>query len=448
LVVGALSLGIIAVFSLNTQSSNRLTDTADAQVVASIYQKDVQAAGYVTTSGAASPQCGVAAGDTPLLSLESVPNQKTGDFQSVISYVGVPENNGQNGASSESLVRMYCTNGSTIPTAQTTLANDIPSPTVPQGNTDPGYDVLKPPVVYCSQGASPSICDGGGTYPTEQCTQCTTGYVPAQDIGTIDFSVTEPATNYNFNLDASPAAGSTFNSGGVASTPAATCESTTGSTGPYAGQLCLVDFSGLTANDLAVAETTGQCYNMSIAVEATDILHYCLSISSSTAGEGAVPTAIPADTNAGLGNTVYPGIPGDPALYMSPYTGNTNTTIVFSLSAFSLVNAATGEPVTGWSFVSADAETTNLGETLTWTSNVPITVLNDMEAGAAAPAGNACGGGLTGSGTTKVVCTGNLATETSPLTGAAMVMVAGNSLTSLVASTNNYQAVAFGMILP
>jgi prepilin-type N-terminal cleavage/methylation domain-containing protein len=441
LVVGALSLGIIAVFSLDTQSSNRLSDTADAQVVASIYQKDVQAAGYITTDSTSSPECGAAPGDTQLLSLESVPNQRTGDFQSVIAYVAVPANNGQNGAASFSLDRFDCTNGSSTPVNQTTLANDLPSPTAQSGP-------LVPPIVYCSVGASPSICNGQGTAPNVQCQQCTQGYVPAQDIGTIDFSVTEPSTNYNFNLDASPAAGTSFNSGGVASTPAATCEATTGSTGPYAGSLCLIDFSGLTANDLAVAETPGQCYNMSIAVEATDILHFCLSLSSNTPGEGAVPTAIPSDTYAGLGNTVYPGIPGEPALYMSPYM-NESVTMTMSLSAFSLVNAATGQPDTGWSIVSADAETTNSGETLTWTSNNPLTVLNDMEAGQPAPDGNACNGvDLTGSGTTRVTCTGTLNTESAPLTGAAMVEVSGAGLTSLVANMNNYEAVSFGMILP
>jgi prepilin-type N-terminal cleavage/methylation domain-containing protein len=396
-VVGALSLGIIAVFSLDTQSSNRLTDTADAQVVASIYQKDVQAAGYITTHNTSSPQCGAGTG-LQLLSLESVPNQKTGDFQSVVAYVAVPSNNGQNGAASESLVRLTCANGSTTPTSQTTLANDLPFP----NPKDPTQPPLTPPAVTCSAGASPSICSASGQ-------QWSLGYVPTQDIGTINFSVTEPATGYNINLDASPAASTSFNSGGVASTPAASCESTTGSTGPFAGSLCLIDFSGLTPNELAVAETAGQCYNMSIAVEATDILHFCLSLSSNTAGEGAAATAIPADTYAGLGNTVYPGIPGAPALYMSPYMHSQGVTLKMSLSAFNLVNTATGQPVTGWNFVSADAETTNAGEALSWSSNVPITVLNDMQAGAPAPDGNACP--PMGSGTKTVTCTGTLGSE-------------------------------------
>jgi hypothetical protein len=34
------------------------------------------------------------------------------------------------------------------------------------------------------------------------------------------------------------------------------------------------------------------------------------------------------------------------------------------------------------------------------------------------------------------------------LTGAAMVMVSGTNLTSLVVNMNNYEAVSFGMILP
>src|SRR5665213_2686262 len=48
LIVGALSLGLISVFSLQSSVSNRLTDTADSQVVAANYTKDVQAAVYIT----------------------------------------------------------------------------------------------------------------------------------------------------------------------------------------------------------------------------------------------------------------------------------------------------------------------------------------------------------------------------------------------------------------
>jgi prepilin-type N-terminal cleavage/methylation domain-containing protein len=433
IVIGALSLGIIAVFSLNSQTSNRFADTSDAQVVASTYQNDVQSAGYITTNSNSSPQCGAGTG-TQLLALESVPNQKTGDFQTVISYVAVPT------GTTYSLERLYCTGGNVSPQSATTLAFNLPSPTAA---TAP----LTPPSITCSSGASPSICSAAGQ-------QWTQNFVPAQDIATVTFNVTEPektstpgsVNSYNYVLAASPAASTSFNSGGVASTPAAACESTVGlANGPDAGALCFIDFTGLTQNDLAVAETPDQCYNMSVAIGASDILSFCLGISSNDPNEGVVPTALPSDTNAGLGNTVYAGVGGEPGLYMNPYIGE-STTVTMSLSGFNFVNASTGQPVTNWTFMSADAETTNTPEYITWTSNNPIAVVNDAAAGAPNPDGNACP--ISGGGTTTVTCMGNLNSEDAPLTGAAMVSVSGTNLSSLTVKMNNYQAVAFGMFLP
>jgi prepilin-type N-terminal cleavage/methylation domain-containing protein len=432
IVIGSLSLGIIAVFSLNSQTSGRFADTSDSQVVASTYQNDVQSAGYITTDSDSSPQCGAGTG-TQLLALESVPNQKTGDFQTVISSVAVPT------GTTYSLERLYCTGGDVSPQSATTLAFNLPSPTAA---TAP----LTPPSITCASGASPSICSASGQ-------QWTQGFVPAQDIATVSFNVTEPettsnpsqATSYNYVLAASPAASTSFNSGGVASTPAAVCESTVGlANGPDPGGLCFIDFSGLTQNDLAVAETPDQCYNMSVAIGTSDILHFCLGISSNNANEGVVPTALPSDTYAGLGNTVYAGVGGEPGLYMNPYIGE-STTLTMSLSGFNLVDAATGQPVTSWTFMSADAETTNTPEYITWTSNNTISVVNDAGSGAANPDGNACP--ITGGGTTTVKCTGTLGSESAPLTGAAMVSISGTNLSSLTVSMNNYQAVAFGMLL-
>src|ERR1700679_217419 len=108
LVIGALSLGLIAVFSLNSSTQNRFADTSDSQVVASTYQNDVQSAGYITTDSDSSPQCGAGTG-TQLMALESVPNQKTHSFQTVVSYVAVPTTSGT--GTTYSLVRLYCTNG-------------------------------------------------------------------------------------------------------------------------------------------------------------------------------------------------------------------------------------------------------------------------------------------------------------------------------------------------
>src|SRR5579863_7581580 len=42
LIMGALAMGLIAMFSLQHSVSNRIADSADAQVVSSTYLKDVQ----------------------------------------------------------------------------------------------------------------------------------------------------------------------------------------------------------------------------------------------------------------------------------------------------------------------------------------------------------------------------------------------------------------------
>jgi hypothetical protein len=230
---------------------------------------------------------------------------------------------------------------------------------------------------------------------------------------------------------------------------AALCEQTQSSTGPYAGQLCFIDFSGLTSADLSIAATANQCYNMSVSVEDAYLLHFCLSYVTNNSSEGLVPAAFPTDTDAGLGQSVYPGIGGDPSLYMYPYIGST-VTMQVSVSTIYVVNASTGLLATGWSMIGADAETTNPGETETWTSNVPLTVLNDFKAGgtqspAGNPAGNACD--PSGSGTLTVTCAGVSTPSPNPIFTGAM-MVAASTPSFLTVNANNYEAFSFGMLLP
>jgi prepilin-type N-terminal cleavage/methylation domain-containing protein len=435
LIVGALSLGLISVFSLQSNVTNRLTDTADAQMVASNYTKDVQAAAYITTDATSSPQCGAGTG-TQLLSMESVLNQHTGNFQTVVSYVSVPVTSGT--TTSYSLERLNCVNGSSTTSNVSTLAYDLPT----------FADSTLAVTVVCEAGALTSDC-------SNTTKQWRSGYVSAAEISTVSLNVTAPTTSFNYDLEASPAVSSSFSSGGSALPSAALCEQTQTSTGPYAGQICFIDFSGLTNADISIADDSAgssQCYNMSISIEDAYLLHFCLNYQSNNLGETISPTAFPVDTDAGLGQSVYPGIGGDPALYMHPYIGST-TTMQVTISGIYVVNASTGLLATGWSFVGADAETTNPGETLTWTSNMPMTVINDYE-GTQSPAGNPAGNACdpTGSGTMTVTCAGVNTPSPNPIfTGAAMVAaspLAGTTSPWMTVTTNNYEAFSFGMLLP
>jgi hypothetical protein len=76
-----------------------------------------------------------------------------------------------------------------------------------------------------------------------------------------------------------------------------------------------------------------------------------------------------------LGNTsatgqpFYTNVPGDPAIYQTA-SGTTTVTV----SDVKVTNG-NGTPMTGWSLVTGDAETTDAGESITWTSDQPFSLL-------------------------------------------------------------------------
>ena len=98
---------------------------------------------------------------------------------------------------------------------------------------------------------------------------------------------------------------------------------------------------------------------------------------------------------------------GKPALYQT----QSGTTTTAALSGISVVDSQ-GNPVTGYSFVGADAESTDTGESITWASDQPLSLISNI--------GNACNSGalLTGVGTTTVKCS---ATVSSTKTGTAIL---------------------------
>ena len=172
MIIGAISLALISVLSLQAGVSNRISDSADAQVVSANFQKDVESAEMITTQPSSTPQCGTG---TQLLGLEW--NQQGTVYENIVSYVKV-----DNGSTS-SLVRQYCTNGSTTPTSTSTISSDIP-----QNQTQSAPVVITPASINASAAA---------------------GWTSTVGIAGVTFATTEPASGYSYTLTAVPEATTT-----------------------------------------------------------------------------------------------------------------------------------------------------------------------------------------------------------------------------------------------
>lgn len=122
---------------------------------------------------------------------------------------------------------------------------------------------------------------------------------------------------------------------------------------------CWLDFS--TYNDSAARSGTGQ--NFSFNLNDGSILSFNLR-ATPTNQTAFSAIAAPSWTGAAVGNTAFLGIPGRPVLYTSTAGART---LVFSRIA---ITPPPGAPaVTAYSFVAADAESTNESETLQFVTN-------------------------------------------------------------------------------
>jgi prepilin-type N-terminal cleavage/methylation domain-containing protein len=426
LIIGALAIGLVSIFSLETGAQNRLSDSGDAQIVTSTYLSDVEGAGFITTQSSSQPQCGT--GDQ-LLGLGSNFNSITSTFETSISYVSVA-----NGDGTFSLVRDDCTNGSTTPSTETTLSVNLPSSQAP-------------PTVSCNT----TPCDYA------------TSWVTTQDITKVEFAITEthakPASTFSYTVAAVPQASATVVVGGqpINSSTQAGCGFASAGSGTYASTLCLVDFAALTGNNLLAAEQG--CLEMQVTLPGNDELYFCVGIT----GAPVAPATLPTYPEAFLGNTsggspFYTNIPGSPALYQNceggnsscgadNYNGDGRTIVTFS--GITVVNS-NNVPATGWEAVSADAETTDNGESISWTSNTKLYVLSNGFSydTSADPVGNACdaGAGLTGNGTDTVTCNGN-GTTGALKNGTPMVWaLTPDTMTATMIGTG-LEAISFGLIL-
>ncbi|HEV3268276.1 MAG TPA: CshA/CshB family fibrillar adhesin-related protein [Acidimicrobiales bacterium] len=433
LVVGGLAVGLLSVFSLQSSVSNRLGNTADSQVVSSHFENDVQSAAEITTAPSnSSAECGPA-NEVQLLGLEWNPFSTGGAYQNVVSYADV-----QNGTS-YSLVRYYCSAGFSNTTYTTTIIS---------------YNVNPPcPATACQGPATVS--------PSAVATAASTAWTLTQPVTKVEFFLAEPSAteangNFLYTLAAVPAASAAVTvANGAPITPATTtgCGFASPGTGTYASTLCFVDFSSLTGNNLLAAEQG--CLEMSVALPGGSTMYFCIGIT----GVAVYPAPLPTWQNAFLGNTCsgssnnnncsngspfYTGIAGKPAIYQ---TGGGTTTV--KISQITVVNAQ-GVPATGWEVVAADAESTDSGESISFNSTSPLTIMNNGESydTQSDPVGNACnsGAGLTQSqDLLTVTCTGQ--STSGVKTGTTMVwsLTPQTFTTTLVGA--GLEAMAFGLLL-
>jgi prepilin-type N-terminal cleavage/methylation domain-containing protein len=420
ILIGAITLALISVFSLQNGVRSRISDSGDAQTVSANFERDVQSAAMLTTSSSVSPMCGTGA---QLLGLEWSPNQ-AGGYQSIVSYVGVA--NGT--TTSENLVRQYCSAGaSSVPTSSSLLAYDVP------------LNQLSPTIT-----------------PSSISAQAASAWVSTEGVTGVTFAITEPGSGYSYSLVALPGASSPPS---VQSTPTAattSCGFATPGTGTYASTLCFVDFSPLNSTGTQCA--TGGLKVTAGIVNTPYAMTFCVSISGASAAPAVIPTYFaPPTSEAFLGNNgFYTGIPGDPALYQT--SSGTTTVTITNIQVLD----SNGSPATGWQLVSGDAESTDAGESITWTAgwsaqstlSASQEVLSLLPDSPTSQIGNACAAptpanpaaiDLTGVGTKTVECA---ATVSSDKTGTVILEAPAPTTLTVQMVGTGLQAIFIGMLLP
>lgn len=211
---------------------------------------------------------------------------------------------------------------------------------------------------------------------------------------------------------------------------AQSCGFATAGTGTYAQTICWFDLSGFNAAQSASAG--GQAMSQSLPGG------YTLSYTMTTTGGPIRSTVLPTYSGAFLGNNGhYTGIPGQPALYQTA-SGTTTTATLTNIVA----RDSAGRTVTGYALVGADAESTDGTESLAWTSSSPLRSLTQTPTGNGL--GNACAGGFTGAGTTRVTCTGSGGGSKS---GTAILASADPSTFIQSMHGQGLQAFAFGVLV-
>ncbi len=438
LIVGALAAGLIAVYSSQTGVSARVADSGDAQMVSADFVQDVQAAAVLTTES--SPACG---SGTQLLGIESNLDSSTNKYDTAISYVLRSQ------GTTHQLVRNVCLNGSSAtPSASTVVAFNVSSSL-----------------------SAPSLL------PAAEAGAAANAWVSGQAVWTVTWNVTEPeqGSNYTFKLTAVPAASSPPSTGGspITNNTTTTCgfaptQGGTVSNGYYAATLCFVDFSSYNGT------ASPACQSFVAAIPGGDTLSFCMGESGN---EPMVASALPTYPEAFLGNVLSNGTQSlpfytamgcpdstspttngsptpsciKPAMYQTNTGVGPSNTLTFTNIS---VTTPTGAPATGWEWVSADAETTDSNETITWTSNKNLYALWDTPQGqsGADQYGDTCNNlpnwnGPQGFGTQTVTCESGSQETSATKTGTPMVEALTPTSMTITMKGAGLEGIAVGLLL-
>ena len=444
MVIGAIAVGILSVFTLQSSVANRLTDSGDAQVVSVNFQNDVQSAALITTSSSVTnpSPCGTG---FQILGLQL-------GNKSQISYTTAPANGGGTRTTYD-LTRNVCSGGTVT---SRVIAHDLPSSVL----------TTSPVTVTCTVTA-PACAAGPSNTEAYQ-----NGWVSTVGVTGVTFQATAPGSQYHYQVVAVPAAGSNTTNLATVSSPSTGCGFATPGTGTYASTLCFVDFSPWSTQTSAQniscdAAQSGFSTPLPIAagIASTPFtLSFCISVSpnSGAMSQGgrtgyddiaAVPLptyASPPTSEAFLGNNgFYTGVPGDAALY----TIDQGSTATVNITNIQVLNS-NGAAATTWEMVTGDAESTDQSESITWTSDQNLSLLPNSPS---SPIGNACGStgqyappaynpnGLTGVGTKTVTCS---ATVSQDHTGTTMLEATTPTKLSVTLNGTGLQAMFFGVLLP
>jgi uncharacterized repeat protein (TIGR01451 family) len=207
-----------------------------------------------------------------------------------------------------------------------------------------------------------------------------------------------------------------------------------GTGGPNASSICWLDFSAY--NDAAVRSTAGQNFTISLPGGYTASLNLTVRVASGSTTTGA--KALPVWGQSLLGNSVYVGTPGNPALH-SLGLGSS----IFTLRNI-LVRDSSGVPVNGYAIVTADAEGTSNSEAITWQSDARIDLTQSLHPLAGAGPELGCQTNISGIGTNRVTCSS--VDGSSNRWGSVVLQTIGaTTVAATLTSTGGAEAVAFGI---